>query len=174
MTGSGLSLIMLKGIFTGLDLKEEGGDALETYIWFAILYTLSSYLNEFGFMGTLGERIAAPLAGLSRPAVYLAVIALYILIHYLFVSQSAHLFALFAVFLDIALQAGVPGHLAAFGLLFATNYFASITPQGASANVLFAGSGYLEQRQIYLYGGLVTLFCFLIYSTVGSAWVLLW
>ena len=170
----GLALILLSGVYTPADLRNEGGDALETFVWFAIMYTLSNYLNEFGFMSTLGDRIASGLTGLSWPLAYVCIIAAYILIHYLFVSQTAHLFALFAVFLSIALNSGVPGHLAAFGLLFATNYFAAITPQGSSANILFAGSGYLSQGDIYRYGGLITLTCFLIYITAGSLWVLLW
>ena len=50
------------------------------------------------------------------------VLAAYVVLHYLFVSQTAHMLALFAVFLQ---------------LLFATNYFAAITHQGSSANLLF-------------------------------------
>ena len=69
------------------------------------------------------------------------------LLHYLFVSQTAHLLALFGVFLDVGVKLGVPAAPLAFQLLFATNYFAAITPQGSSANLLFAGSGYLSQRR---------------------------
>jgi DASS family divalent anion:Na+ symporter len=32
---------------------------LATFIWFAVLYTLSGQLNEMGFMGFLGQRLAA-------------------------------------------------------------------------------------------------------------------
>ena len=66
----------------------------------------------------------------------------YVLLHYLFVSQTAHLLALFGVFLDVGVKLGVPAAPLAFLLLFATNFFSAITPQGSSANLLFAGSGY--------------------------------
>jgi DASS family divalent anion:Na+ symporter len=167
----GLAVVLLSGIFTTEDLRREGGDALETYIWFAILYTLSSFLNEFGFMSTLGERLAYYWQDLGWPLVYLATVSLYVLIHYLFVSQTAHLLALFAVFLGIMVEAGVPPYLSAFSLLFASNYFAAISPQGSSANVLFAGSGYLQQREIYRQGGMITLINYLIFITIGSLWV---
>jgi len=34
---------------------------LATFIWFAVLYTLSGQLNEMGFMGYLGNRLAGAL-----------------------------------------------------------------------------------------------------------------
>ena len=46
----------------------------------------------------------------------------------------------------------------AFQLLFATNYFSVITPQGSSANLLFAGSGYLTQGELYRLGAITTAF----------------
>ncbi|MFH1264062.1 MAG: anion permease [Pseudomonadota bacterium] len=63
------------------------------------------------------------------------------------------------VFLSIAVTAGV------------TNFFSAITPQGSSANVLFTGNGYLQSREVYGYGGMVTLICTLIFLTIGSAWI---
>jgi DASS family divalent anion:Na+ symporter len=60
-----------------------------------------------------------------------------------------------------------------FQLLFATNYFAAITPQGSSANLLFAGSGYLTQNELYTLGALTTGIFFLIYAVVGTPWLLL-
>ena len=50
--------------------------------------------------------------------------------HYLFVSQSSQVLALFGVFVDVGLQLGVPAPLMAFALLFASSYFSTITPQG--------------------------------------------
>ena len=49
------------------DIAKEG-DVLATFIWFAVLFTLSSQLNELGFMGFLGQRLAAALGGLSPVA----------------------------------------------------------------------------------------------------------
>ena len=46
------------------DIAKEG-DVLATFIWFAVLYTLSGQLNEMGFMGYLGQRLAGALGGLG-------------------------------------------------------------------------------------------------------------
>ena len=61
----------------------------------------------------------------------------------------------------------------AYQLLFATNYFSSNTPQGSSANLLFAGSGYLSQGQLYRLGALTTAFNLVLYLVVGIPWLVL-
>ena len=55
--------------------------------------------------------------------------------------------------------------------VFATNFFSCITPQGSSANVLFAGSGYLTPGETYKLGGLVTAANTAVFLVVGSAWI---
>jgi DASS family divalent anion:Na+ symporter len=109
---------------------------------------MSTSLKTFGFMSYVGQLLGAQVDGMSWPVVYVTLIAAYVLIHYLFVSQTAQLLALFGIFMGGAVDAGVPAPLIAMMLLFATNFFAVITPQGSSANVLFAGSGYLTQGEL--------------------------
>ena len=113
---------------------------------------MSGQLNELGFMGYVGERLASGLGGLSWPTLYVTLIVLYVVIHYLFVSQTSQVLALFGVFLDVGMRGGVPAPLMAFGLLFASSYFSVITPQGGSQNIIFAASGYLTQRELYKLG----------------------
>jgi len=168
----GLGILMLTNIFTLEDLAHEGR-ALGTLIWFATLYTMSSYLNEFGFMTWLGDHISNMIAGYSWPLVYIGLILGYVFIHYFFVSQTAQMLALFSVFLSVGVNAGVPAELLAFMLLFATNFNAMITPQGSSANVIYLSSGYIESREVYKYGGLVTLANTIIYLGIGTAWIML-
>jgi DASS family divalent anion:Na+ symporter len=168
----GLAILMVTDIFTLKDLKHEG-NALETLLWFGILYTMSVFLNEFGFMAWIGGYISHAVTGLSWPVVYASLVISYVLIHYFFVSQTAQMLALYGVFLEVGLQAQVPGVLLALMLLYATNFNAVITPQGSSANVIYAGSGYLEAKEIYKVGGVVTFVNTLIFMTIGTAWILL-
>jgi DASS family divalent anion:Na+ symporter len=167
----GLGLLLASGVLTLDDIAKQG-DVLATFIWFAVLFTLSSQLNELGFMGFLGERLAAAMAGWTALAAGLALIGSYVLLHYVFVSQTAHMLALFGVFMDVGVKLGVPAALLAFQLLFATNYFAGITPQGSSANLLFAGSGFLSQRDLYRLGGMTTAMLVLLYLVIGTPWLM--
>jgi DASS family divalent anion:Na+ symporter len=168
----GLGAFLATGVLTLDDIAKEG-DVLATFIWFAVLFALSSELNEVGFMGYLGQRLAGGMAGWSAPAAGVALVLAYVLLHYLFVSQTAHLLALFGVFLDVGVKLGVPAALLALQLLFATNYFSSITPQGSSANLLFAGSGFLSQRDLYRLGGITTAVNVALYLVIGTPWLLL-
>jgi divalent anion:Na+ symporter, DASS family len=167
----GLGVLLATGVLTLGDIAKEG-DVLATFIWFATLFTLSGQLNELGFMGYLGERLAGALGGLSATLAGLVLVVAYVLLHYLFVSQTAHLLALFGVFLDVGAKLGVPLAPLAFLLLFATNFFSANTPQGSSANLLFAGSGYLSQGELYRLGALTTAFNLGVYLVVGTPWLL--
>jgi DASS family divalent anion:Na+ symporter len=168
----GLGVLLATGVITLNDIAKQG-DVLATFIWFAVLFTLSSQLNELGFMGFLGRQLADALSGLASPTAGLILVAAYILLHYLFVSQTAHLLALFGVFLGVGVKLGVNPSVLAFQLLFATNYFSVITPQGSSANLLFAGSGYLSQGELYRLGAITTVASAVIYFVIGTAWLML-
>jgi DASS family divalent anion:Na+ symporter len=168
----GLGVLMVAGVLTMGDIAKEG-DVLATFIWFAVLYTLSGQLNEMGFMGYLGQRLAGALGGLGPIPVFLVLVAAYTVLHYLFVSQTAHVLALFAVFLEVGIKLGVPAAPMAFTLLFASNFFSVITPQGSSANLLFTGSGYLSQGELYKLGAIATGISLVVYLIIGTPWLML-
>jgi len=168
----GLGLLMVTGVYTVNDVRKEG-EALSTMIWFAILFTLSTYLNKLGFMSYVGELLADQLFGLSWPVAYVILMLAYVVFHYLFVSQTAHMLALFGVFLSAGMSIGIPPILLAFMLLFATNFFSVITPQGSSCNILYISSGYLKPQEVYKYGGLATYISFALYLIFGTVWIMM-
>ena len=166
----GFGVLLLANVIT-LDDVAKQGDTLATFLWLSILFAMSGQLNELGFMGYVGERLASGLGGLSWTTLYVTLIVLYVVIHYLFVSQTSQVLALFGVFLDVGTRGGVPLPLMSFGLLFASSYFSVITPQGGSQNIIFAASGYLTQRELYKLGLIITLAFLAIYLLIGSPWV---
>jgi DASS family divalent anion:Na+ symporter len=168
----GLGVLLATGALTLDDIAKQG-DVLAIYLWFAVLFTLSSALNELGFMAFIGQKLAAALEGMSPLPTGIILLVAYVLLHYLFVSQTAHLLALFGVFLDVGSRLGLSAGVLAFQLLFATNYFSVITPQGSSANLLFAGSGYLTQGELYRIGAFCTAFSLVIYVVIGVPWLML-
>jgi DASS family divalent anion:Na+ symporter len=169
---AGLGVLLLTQVLTLADIAKEG-DTLTTFVWLAILFALSGQLNEMGFMGYVGERLALGLAGVTWTVAYVALLVLYVLMHYLFVSQSSQVLALYGVFLDVGIRTGVPAPVMAFALLFASSYFSVITPQGGSQNVIFVGSGYLKQAELYRLGALTTIFNLLVFLVIGTPWLML-
>jgi DASS family divalent anion:Na+ symporter len=168
---AGLGALLAANVLTLDDINLQGG-TLVTFIWLAVLFALSGQLNELGFMGYVGARLTSLLGGISWPITYVILLVLYVLMHYMFVSQSAQVLALFDVFLGVGVKTGIPAPLMAFALLFASSYFSTITPQGGSQNVIFVGSSYLTQRELYRLGLRTTLFCLLVFLLVGTPWLL--
>lgn len=169
---AGLGLLLMTGVLTAADIATQG-DTLATFLWLAVLFALSGELNALGFMGYVGQHLAAYMGGLPWEVTYAALILLYVAIHYMFVSQSSQVLALLGVFLDVGIRGGVPVRLMAFSLFFASSYFSVITPQGGSQNVIFVGSGYLTQRELYRLGLLTTIFFLVVFLTIGTGWLLL-
>ena len=169
---AGLGVLLAARVLTLADIANQG-DTLSTFLWLAVLFALSGQLNELGFMGYAGQRLAGQLGGMSWPMTYVLLVVIYVAIHYMFVSQSSQVLALLGVFLDVGIRGGVPAPLMAFALLFASSYFSVLTPQGGSQNVIFVGAGYLSQRELYLLGLAVTLFFMFVFLTLGSAWIML-
>jgi DASS family divalent anion:Na+ symporter len=169
---AGLGVLLMMQVLTLDDIANQG-DTLATFLWLAVLFALSGQLNELGFMGYVGQRLASHLTGLSWPVTYLLLVLLYVAIHYLFVSQSSQVLALLGVFLDVGVRGGVPLPLMAFALMFASSYFSVLTPQGGSQNVIFVGSGYMKQPEFYRLGLMTTLFFLAVFLVVGTGWILL-
>ncbi len=167
----GFGVLLVLGVLTLDDIAKQG-DTLATFLWLAVLFALSAQLNELGFMSYVGERLAARLGGLSWPILYITLVALYVGLHYFFVSQTSQMLALFAVFLDVGTRGGVPAPLMAPGLLFASSYFSVITPQGGSQNIIFVASGYLKQGELYKLGLLTTVAFMAVYLVIGTPWIL--
>ena len=169
---AGLGVLLALSVLTLKDIALMG-DTLATFLWLAVLFALSSQLNQLGFMTWAGQLLASLTKGLSWPLLYVSLVAIYVFVHYMFVSQSAQVLALLSVFLTVGIAGGVPAPLMAFSLLFASSYFSVITPQGGSQNIIFVGAGYLKQTELYRLGLLTTIFYMLVFLTVGTAWILL-
>jgi DASS family divalent anion:Na+ symporter len=167
----GLGVLLVTGVLTPRGFEGQGG-VLATFIWFAVLFTLSSQLNELGFMAHLGRRMAGAMVELPPALAGPLLVTVYVLLHYLFVSQTAHLLALFPVFMQVGVNLEVPAAPLAFLLLFATNFFSAISPQASSANPLFIESGFLSQSEVYRLGAVTTAFNLAVYLALGMPWLL--
>src|SRR5258708_4997855 len=58
----GLGVLLATSVLTVDDISQQG-DTLATFLWLAVLFALSAQLNELGFMGFVGERLASHLEG---------------------------------------------------------------------------------------------------------------
>ena len=107
---AGLGALLVSGVLTPKDISLQG-ETLVTFLWLAVLFALSGQLNELGFMAYVGAHLTSLLAGIDWRVTYVVLLVLYVALHYGFVSQTAQILALFDVFLNVGVQAGVPADL---------------------------------------------------------------
>ena len=170
----GLGVFLATGVLTAADIAKEG-DVLATYLWFALLFAMSSQLNELGFMCLCrrapgAARCRAGRGWSRRPGARRSPTSCCTS------SSSARRRTCSrssACSWTSASRLGVPAMPLALLLLFATNFFSAITPQASSANLLFAGSGYLSQRDLYRLGAITTIVNLIIYLVIGTPWFFL-
>ncbi|MBV8491042.1 MAG: DASS family sodium-coupled anion symporter, partial [Candidatus Eremiobacteraeota bacterium] len=84
---AGLGVLLALSVLTLKDISLMG-DTLSTFLWLAVLFALSGQLNQLGFMTWAGQILASFTKGLSWPLLYVALVSIYVFVHYMFVSKS--------------------------------------------------------------------------------------
>jgi DASS family divalent anion:Na+ symporter len=165
----GLSILLLTGVLTWEDVLKERG-AWDTLVWFAALVMMASYLNELGFIPWFSERAGGLVTGFHWVGAFLILGLTYFYSHYLFASNTAHVSAMYAPFLAVAIAAGTPPVLAALVLAFFSNLFSSMTHYGTGPAPVFFGSGYVELGEWWRLGLLASVANILIWLLAGGLW----
>ena len=166
---AGVAAMLATGALAWEDLLEER-NGWDTLIWFAVLVMMASQLGELGLLGWFTDRVSGVLStGHWLPA-FLSLSLIYFYVHYFFASNTAHVSAMYAPFLALALAVGTPPVLAALVLAFFSNLFASLTHYGTAAAPILFGSGNVDIGTWWRLGGLISLMHIAIWLGVGSAW----
>lgn len=166
---AGISLIVLTGVIRWEDVLEERR-AWDALIWFGGLVMLADGLEKLGVIGTLTSWLSTHLVGWEWLVALLAIVLIYVLLHYGFASMTAHITALYPAFLLLSLANGVPPLLAAMALAFFSNLNASLTHYGTGPAPIFFGSGYVPLATWWRVGLLVVLFQLVIWLGLGLLW----
>ena len=91
--------------------------------------------------------------------------------HYLFASATAHVSAMYAALLGVAIAAGAPPLFSALMLGFFGNLLASTTHYSSGpAPILFA-SGYVSQQRWWTMNFILSIVYFIIWLGIGSLWM---
>ncbi|MCP3967929.1 MAG: anion permease [Lentisphaerae bacterium] len=162
----GLLLLLFSGILTWDDIKSEKG-AWDTLVWFAALVMMAGFLNKLGVISWFGAIIKHDLTGVSPALAFPLLILIYVYVHYFFASSTAHVAALFPVFLGTGMALGVNGLLMALSLGFASNLCASTTHYGCGPAPVFFGSGFVKLKTWWLIGLIVSIINMLIWFGLG-------
>ncbi|KAF4677020.1 hypothetical protein FOL47_003753 [Perkinsus chesapeaki] len=167
----GLSVLLMTGI---IDVKRDivaNKGAWDLFLWFGVLLMLATELKETGFFEWF-----ATLIDLSSVPAYASVwicTAIFYVSQYLFASITAHVSAMFPVFLQIMQRAGVPMQLGARALAY-TTLSGHLTQYTSSTNPPYYNLGYVPMERWWLQGLIVMIVNLIVLNTVcwGYWWLL--
>jgi len=149
-------------------LREKA--AWDTLIWFAVVVMMASQLGERGLVDWFSEHVASVIGGENWLPAFLGLSLIYFYSHYFFASNTAHVSAMYAPFLVVALGVGTPPLFAALVLGYFSNLFASMTHYGTAPAPIFFGSGNVELGTWWKLGALISLVNIAIWLGIGSLW----
>ncbi len=165
-----LGLLLLTGVLTWKDVLNETG-AWNTLVWFSVLVLMADQLNQLGFIPWLSKVVAQSLHGLSWPIVIVLLILFFFYSHYLFASSTAHVSAMYAALLGVAVAAGAPPLFSALILGFFGNLMASTTHYSSGPAPILFGSGYIRQKRWWTMNIVLGFVYFIIWIGLGSLWM---
>lgn len=173
-TGVGMlavTVLLLTNVLTWQDVLQEKG-AWNTMFWMGSLIALAGALSSSGFIkvvaGMAGSAIAS--AGLSWLTAFILLALIYVYSHYAFASVSAHIGAMYAAFLAVAVAVGTPPLLAAIAFASLSNLMIPLTHYGGGAAPILYGAGYVPQGKWWQLGFIMVTVYMFIWLGIGSFW----
>lgn len=171
-----VSVMLILGAIEWKDVLDEKG-AWDTLIWMGSLITLAGALDKVGFIGWFAKLIGASMAGASWMMAIIVLFAVYLYSHYAFASLSAHVTAMYAAFLAVAIAAGAPPFMAAMGLGVISAFMGCLTHYATGPAPIYFGAGYVSQGEFWKIGfvmSIVNVICFLVIGPIWWKLVGLW
>ncbi|MCL4265740.1 MAG: anion permease [Anaerolineae bacterium] len=165
----GLAFLLLTTVLNWGDILNERG-AWDTLVWFAALVMMATQLNKLGFIPWFSEQMGVMVEGYNWVPAFLVLSLVYFYSHYLFASNTAHVSAMYAPFLAVALVVGTPPLLAALVLAFFSNLFSSMTHYGTGPAPVLYGSGYVPMSDWWRLGLIISVINIVIWLGIGGVW----
>lgn len=162
--------IMLVGqAITWQDVLEEKG-AWDTLVWMGALISLASALTHLGLISWFSKLVAAQLTGIPWMLALAVLLLAYMYSHYAFASLSAHVTAMYAAFLAVAVGVGAPPFLAAMGLGVISALFGSLTHFATGPAPIYFGAGYIPQGTWWRLGFIMSVVNLIVFIGIGGLW----
>lgn len=167
-----VSLMALTGVVTWNDIMGNAA-AWNVLIWFGTLVTLANGLAESKFLAWVSQAVSPHFAGHSPYMTAALLAGSYFALHYLFASITAHVTALYPVFLAVALT--LPGFSPlgwALVLGYPAGMFGILNPYATGPAPIYYGSGYIKSQDFWLYGFILGAIYLGAYLLIGLPWLL--
>lgn len=166
-----VAVLIVTNVLTWDDVLAEKG-AWNTMFWMGALITLASALAKSGFIKTVSEMAGAAIqsAGFTWMVAFILLAIIYVYSHYAFASVTAHIGAMYAAFLSVAVAVGTPPLLSAISFAVISNLMIPLTHYGGGAAPILYGADFVPQGKWWQLGFIITTVNLFIWLGIGSAW----
>lgn len=164
-----VAVLILTGVLRWDDVAREA-EAWNTFVWFAVLVMMATFLGQLGLIKWFTGVVQPAFVGMGWVAGFLGIVLVYFYTHYFFASLTAHVSAMYAPFLAVALNIGVPPIFAALVLAFTSNLFACLTHYGTAPAPILFSSGNVSLGLWWRVGAVISLVHLVIWIGIGGLW----
>ena len=165
----GVSIMLITGVIKWDEVLAEKG-SWDALIWFGGLVMMAGGLNTLGLMKWFAGTVGASVTGYSWLPALAILLLVFFYVHYAFASLTAHITAMYAPFLLVAVSTGAPPYLAALTLAFSCLLCASLTHYGTGASPIYFNAGYMTQKTWWVLGFIASVVNIVIWVGVGGLW----
>ena len=164
-----VSILMLTKVLTWKDVLEEQ-NAWDAMVWLGGLLGLAAYLDKLGFSKWLGTELTGMIGGIPWIPAFGIVILVYFYSHYFFAGLSPHIVAMYSVLSLVAIAAGAPPYLVALSMAYMSSLCAGLTHYATGVAPVFYNAGFVEQKDWWRLGFIVSVANIVIWVGTGSIW----
>lgn len=169
----GVALLFILNVVKWADVVKNGS-IWSTLLFYGAAIAMATKMTTLGVTAWVGSSVSGALGGLAWPLAFAIVVLAYFFARYLFASATAHILALYPVFLTAAIAVGTPPMLAAFFLAIgATNTANGLTPMAGGAALTAGQSGMITTGEWFSKNFILSLAMLAIFAVIGIPWMLL-
>ena len=151
----GLAAMLLARVMTWQDVIQTSG-AWDAMLWFGGLIGMADWLGRLGVTAWFASSVASHIHG-QWWWILLILALVYFYSHYGFASMSAHVTAMYAPFLGVAVAAGAPALLSALVLGFFSTLNSAMTHYSTGPAPIYFGAGYVDQGTWWKVGFVISV-----------------
>ncbi|WP_197380922.1 anion permease [Mycolicibacterium mengxianglii] len=167
---TGVAILLITGVLSWKNVVENTS-AWSTLVFFGVLVGMASELNELGVIEWVGDSVAASVGSLSWLAAFAILTVVFFYSHYLFASNTAHIIAMYGVFVGAAIVSGAPPLFAALVFGFIGSLFGGLAHYSSGPAGVLYGSGYIKTAEFFRIGFIMSAVIIAIWTVVGGAWM---
>ncbi|BBZ33284.1 putative malate transporter YflS [Mycolicibacterium confluentis] len=166
----GIAILLITGVLSWKNLADNAS-AWSTLVFFGVLVGMASELNDLGVIDWIGNSVAGSVDALPWLVAFAILTLVYFYSHYLFASNTAHIVAMYAVFVGAAIATGAPPLFSALVFGFIGNLFGGLAHYSSGPAGVVYGSGYVKTAELFRIGFAISIVNILIWTLIGGGWM---